>query len=122
MSFVPAPQQANAASGKSNAPNVTSTQTASAAAEAPLSDQDILFKTRTYDVFWVEKKVRPSTVPMFATTRASRWKGLLLHAMALIAPVSSRGNMSTDFYCSFHSLCLSACLFRRSCTKMVSQR
>jgi hypothetical protein len=55
MSFVPAPQQANAASAKSNAP-VTTTQAASAAAEAPVSDQDLLFKIRTFDVFWVDKQ------------------------------------------------------------------
>jgi hypothetical protein len=55
MSFVPAPQQANAASAKSNAP-VTNTQAASAAAEVPVSDQDILFKIRTFDVFWVDKQ------------------------------------------------------------------
>lgn len=60
MSFVPAPQQANAASAKSN---VTSSVTAaSAAAEPPVSDQDLLFKTRTFDVFWVDRKVRTSTV------------------------------------------------------------
>jgi hypothetical protein len=55
MSFVPAPQQANAASAKSNAP-VTTSQAASAAAEAPVSDQDLLFKIRTFDVYWVDKK------------------------------------------------------------------
>lgn len=55
MSFVPAPQQANAASAKSNAP-VTNNQAASAAAEVPVSDQDILFKIRTFDVFWVDKQ------------------------------------------------------------------
>ena len=55
MSFVPAPQQANAASAKSNAP-VTSTQAASAATEAPVSDQEFLFKIRTFDVFWVDKQ------------------------------------------------------------------
>jgi hypothetical protein len=60
MSFVPAPQQANAASAKSNAPStVTSAQAASAAAEAPVSDQELLFKIRTFDVFWVDKQVRP---------------------------------------------------------------
>jgi hypothetical protein len=43
MSFVPAPQQANAASHSNNA-----------AAEA-LSDQELIFKMRTFDVYWVEK-------------------------------------------------------------------
>jgi hypothetical protein len=57
MSFVPAPQQANAASAKNNASTaVTSTQVASAATETPISDQELLFKIRTFDVFWVDKK------------------------------------------------------------------
>lgn len=55
MSFVPAPQQANAASARSNAP-VTSGQAASAATEAPVSDQELTFKIRTFDVFWVDKQ------------------------------------------------------------------
>jgi murein L,D-transpeptidase YcbB/YkuD len=57
MSFVPNPQQANAANAK-NA-NVTSAQAASAAGtseEAPISDAELLFKTRTFDVFWVDKQ------------------------------------------------------------------
>lgn len=69
MSFVPAPQQANAASNQ-NASNPTNgapaaapgtavvpTSSAAAAAAAPeLSDQERLFKLRTFDVFWVDKK------------------------------------------------------------------
>jgi hypothetical protein len=57
MSFVPAPQQANAA-GANNAPNpVSSTAVVPAAAPAaePVSDTDILFKLRTFDVYWVDK-------------------------------------------------------------------
>jgi ATP-dependent RNA helicase DDX60 len=53
MSFVPAPQQAIAA-GANNAPNqVTSNAAASAAEE--VSDKDLLFKLRTFDVHWVDK-------------------------------------------------------------------
>ena len=51
MSFVPAPQQANAA-GANNAPNAV---TSAAAAPAAEGDSDILFKLRTFDVYWVEK-------------------------------------------------------------------
>jgi hypothetical protein len=53
MSFVPAPQQANAA-GANNAPTAVTTTAAAPAAE-PASDQDILFKLRTFDVYWVDK-------------------------------------------------------------------
>jgi len=67
MSFVPAPQQANAASNQnaSNptngapaaAPGAAVVAAAAAAAAAPeLSDQERLFKLRTFDVFWVDKK------------------------------------------------------------------
>ena len=52
MSFVPAPQQANAA-GANNAPNQVNT--AAAAAESEVSDKDLLFKLRTFDVYWVDK-------------------------------------------------------------------
>ena len=54
MSFVPAPQQANAANAINNAP-INSTTAAAANAEAPLSDYDLKFKIRTFDVFWVDK-------------------------------------------------------------------
>jgi ATP-dependent RNA helicase DDX60 len=60
MSFVPAPQQANAASLPSNNGITTVTSTnvgGSAASAAPeTTDHDLLFKMRTFDVFWVEKK------------------------------------------------------------------
>ena len=57
MSFVPAPQQANAANASNtNNAAVTSTAPATAAANAEaVSDFDQLFKIRTFDVFWVEK-------------------------------------------------------------------
>ena len=54
MSFVPAPQQANAASANNNA-NVNSTQAAVAANGEPISDKELMFKTRTFDVVWVDK-------------------------------------------------------------------
>lgn len=50
MSFVPAPQQANATSS-SNA--VTNSATAAAAAA---EDKELIFKIRTFDIYWVEKK------------------------------------------------------------------
>ena len=71
MSFVPAPQQANAATHSNNAAaaaaaplsnNAPSSAAlaaaagaASAAAAEPLSDQELIFKMRTFDVYWVEK-------------------------------------------------------------------
>lgn len=54
MSFVPAPQQANAASANKNA-LVSSSQAPAAAADADAQDKDHVFKMRTFDVFWVEK-------------------------------------------------------------------
>lgn len=56
MSFVPAPQQANAA-GVNNANNANNAVTSTAAAPAaePESDKDYLFKLRTFDVYWVDK-------------------------------------------------------------------
>ena len=62
MSFVPTPQQANAASPPSNN-GVTSLTTsvggpaAAAAGTTPeASSDDLLFKMRTFDVFWVDKE------------------------------------------------------------------
>ena len=59
MSFVPAPQQANAASNNaasnSNIPPPLAAVAAGAPATAELSDMERLFKIRTFDVFWVEK-------------------------------------------------------------------
>jgi hypothetical protein len=66
MSFVPAPQQANAAlSSNSNATVNASSAAAAATAPAPaagagvtpeaISDQELIFKMRTFDVYWVEK-------------------------------------------------------------------
>jgi hypothetical protein len=56
MSFVPAPQQANAASANNNAPVKSTTVAAAAAvAEPEISDQELLFKIRTFDVYWVDK-------------------------------------------------------------------
>ena len=56
MSFVPAPQQANVASAnaKSNEVALKSNNAATAAAdEAP--DEELIFKIRTFDVYWVDK-------------------------------------------------------------------
>jgi hypothetical protein len=58
MSFVPAPQQANAASATNNASTTVTTASSAApaaTAEAPVSDSELLFKIRTFDVFWVDK-------------------------------------------------------------------
>jgi hypothetical protein len=52
MSFVPAPQQAIAAAN--NAPSAV-TSTAVATAADPEVDKDLLFKLRTFDVYWVDK-------------------------------------------------------------------
>jgi hypothetical protein len=51
MSFVPVPQQANAAGANSN----NAVKTDPAAAVEP-TDAEHLFKIRTFDVFWVDKK------------------------------------------------------------------
>jgi hypothetical protein len=59
MSFVPAPQQAIAASANANVPAVKAAPAgavaAAAAAEPEPSDQELLFKLRTFDVYWVDK-------------------------------------------------------------------
>jgi hypothetical protein len=100
MSFVPAPQQANAASAKNNAANaVTSTQAAAAATETPVSDQELLFKIRTFDVFWVDKKVCPSTV-----TRCTADNGVTLVlccrvALALLSLMLAMGKDVSCFLC-----------------------
>ena len=62
MSFVPAPQQAGA-STSANTNNATATAAApslaAAAAVTPTpegsSEWELTFKTRSYDVFWIEK-------------------------------------------------------------------
>jgi hypothetical protein len=54
MSFVPAPQQQAIAAGPNNALPVTSTAVAGAA--EPESTLDLLFKIRTFDVYWVDKE------------------------------------------------------------------
>jgi hypothetical protein len=59
MSFVPAPQQAIAASANANVPAVKAAPAgavaAAAAAEPEATDQELLFKLRTFDVYWVDK-------------------------------------------------------------------
>ena len=63
MSFVPAPQQANVASAnnKNNevalkSSSANNAAAAAAAAEADLiSDEELIFKLRTFDVYWVDK-------------------------------------------------------------------
>jgi hypothetical protein len=79
MSFVPAPQQAIAASANVNNPAVKApagAAAAAAAAEPEVSDQELLFKLRTFDVYWVDKtalmyrdgiaKVRYATLRLLA--------------------------------------------------------
>ena len=61
MSFVPNPTQANASTtSNNNAKVIATTAVVSAAAVAAGTtpeepDQDIVFKLRTFDVYWVEK-------------------------------------------------------------------
>lgn len=55
MSFVPAPQQANAASAKNNSNVVASSTTANAGSGDAANDQDVMFKIRTFDVQWVDR-------------------------------------------------------------------
>lgn len=55
MSFVPAPQQANAAVANNNA-TVNSSPAANAdSAEPPLNEKELMFKHRTFDLYWVDK-------------------------------------------------------------------
>jgi hypothetical protein len=95
MSFVPAPQQANAASAKSNAP-VTSPQAASAAAEAPVSDQELLFKIRTFDVFWVDKQALMYKDGIAKVRR-------ILHTV-IARPTSQERQKTQEAVVSFHSI------------------
>lgn len=59
MSFVPAPQQANAAGSNKDAnPSnqvTTAASAAAAAAAAEVADAEAVFKIRTFDVYWVDK-------------------------------------------------------------------
>ncbi|CAB9496507.1 Uncharacterized helicase C28H8.3 [Seminavis robusta] len=57
MSFVPAPQQANVASANRTSNNAVAVNNNNAAAadEAGGIDEDLIFKIRTFDVYWVEK-------------------------------------------------------------------
>ena len=64
MSFVPAPQQANVASANNNKTNnevalksssAAANQAASAAEPDLISDEELIFKMRTFDVYWVDK-------------------------------------------------------------------
>jgi hypothetical protein len=52
MSFVPAPQASAANAASANNTVVSSSAAASAAADG---EADLLFKLRTFDVYWVEK-------------------------------------------------------------------
>lgn len=56
MSFVPTPQQANAAVPPSNNGVIFNSSVVAAAAAPEISDQDLLFKIRTFDVYWVQKE------------------------------------------------------------------
>eukprot|EP00934_Nitzschia_sp_Nitz4_P001583 Nitzschia sp. Nitz4//scaffold58_size112336//65054//68984//NITZ4_004039-RA/size112336-augustus-gene-0.24-mRNA-1//-1//CDS//3329555007//1583//frame0 len=55
MSFVPAPQQANAAGAK-NAPASNTNAVNSKEAEKASDNNELIFKNRTFDMYWVEKK------------------------------------------------------------------
>jgi len=60
MSFVPTPLQANAASAshdasKSTVNTATAASAAAEAAAAETSDAEFVFKTRTFDLYWVDK-------------------------------------------------------------------
>jgi ATP-dependent RNA helicase DDX60 len=54
MSFVPAPQASAANAASTNNAAVNPSSGAAPAADGQ-SDMDLLFKLRTYDVYWVEK-------------------------------------------------------------------
>jgi hypothetical protein len=95
MSFVPAPQAsaANAASS-ANAP----VNSSSAAAAAEDTDKDLLFKLRTFDVYWVEKSAL-----MYRDG---------FDKVSLISLVMSKRNFA--FSCQRHLICFCrVCLFHR---------
>jgi hypothetical protein len=54
MSFVPAPQASAANAASANNAAVNSSSAAAPAADGQ-GDMDLLFKLRTFDVYWVEK-------------------------------------------------------------------
>jgi ATP-dependent RNA helicase DDX60 len=54
MSFVPAPQ-ASAANAASTSANNAPVNNSTVAASAVESEADLLFKLRTYDIYWVDK-------------------------------------------------------------------
>jgi len=55
MSFVPAPQASAANAASANNAPVISSSAAAPAAESGDADKDLLFKLRTFDVYWVDK-------------------------------------------------------------------
>jgi hypothetical protein len=61
MSFVPNPTQSNASNNSNKVSGAAAAVPAAAAApdttaNAITDDEDLLFKIRTFDVYWVEKK------------------------------------------------------------------
>ena len=54
MSFVPAPQASAANAASANNAQVTTPAAAAPAADGD-ADKDLLFKIRTFDVYWVDK-------------------------------------------------------------------
>mmetsp|Transcript_3439 Transcript_3439/g.7476 ORF Transcript_3439/g.7476 Transcript_3439/m.7476 type:complete len:1260 (+) Transcript_3439:104-3883(+) len=55
MSFVPAPQASAANAASANNAPVIASSAAAPAADSEVADKDLLFKLRTFDVYWVEK-------------------------------------------------------------------
>jgi len=99
MSFVPAPQKANAAGNAAqNALTFSAAKGASASKEAAAAssvaaeevpDEELIFKIRTYDVYWVDKeslmykdgyaKVRLVRFNSFKVMdEYSRWMGIVV--------------------------------------------
>jgi len=78
MSFVPAPQQANAA-GKLNTNKneltSSSTNAAAAAAAAEATDPELLFKIRTFDVYWVDKYALMYKDGIAKVRVSNEWRG-----------------------------------------------
>jgi hypothetical protein len=60
MSFVPAPQAPSSSNANNNGQVTKANGAATSGAVTPepaeVSDYDLLFKLRTFDVYWVEKK------------------------------------------------------------------
>jgi ATP-dependent RNA helicase DDX60 len=93
MSFVPAPQQANAARNHGGSSGVTTTSVAPASGGLNLNvvsdadnDSDIQFKLRTFDVYWIEKN---ALMYKDGITKVSNASGTCVSLLAILPYTAS---------------------------------